>query len=124
MLYLMRIYLFLYYPTYPKLILVSELYPIHHIQLFFRSTPTASGLFHKSPYVAFRQIWNMVILIKPFLFPSQSKIKIAAAVPKQISGDQREQDMLHPHKNIADSKLRQIKRALTRRSGNKLRTRF
>lgn len=117
MLYLMRNYLFLYYPTCPKLILVSELYPIHHIQLVFRSTPTASGLSHKSPYVTFRQIWNTAMLIKPFLFPSQSKIKIAAAMPKQISGDQRERDMLHPHKNIADSKLRQIKRALTQRVG-------
>lgn len=115
MLYLLRNFLFLYYPTYLKLILVSALYPIHHIQLVFRSSPTASGLFHKSPYVTFRQIWNMVILIKPFLFPSQSKIKIAAAMPKQISGDQRERDMLHPHKNIADSKLRQIKHALTLR---------
>lgn len=111
----MRNHLFLYYPTYLKLILISELYLIHHIQLVFRSGPAAPGPFHKSPEVTFRQIWNMVMLIKPFLFPSQSKIKIAAAMPKQISGDQREQDMLHPHKNIADAKLRQIKRALTQK---------
>lgn len=112
MLYLLSSYLFLYHPAYLKLIVVFELYPIYHTQLVFRSSPTASGLFHKSPYVTCRQIWNMVILIKPFLFLSQSKIKIAAAMPKQISGNQRERDMLHPQKNIADSKLRQIKRAL------------
>lgn len=113
MLYLMKNHLFLYYPSYLKFILGSELYPILHTQLVFRSTPKASGLFHKSPYVTFRQFWNMVILIKPFLFPSQSKTELSAAMPKQITGDQREQDMLHPHKNIAGSKVRQIKGALT-----------